>query len=104
MGRIEEALESNSDLDVHHGLRAVSIDVITDYAFGESYHLLDQPDLGLQFFDLVQRLGPAAWIFRQWSWLKPIVMMMPKQVAYVLSKPIGFVRDLQSVSFQRLYT
>ncbi|KAI4255884.1 MAG: hypothetical protein L6R42_006509 [Xanthoria sp. 1 TBL-2021] len=102
MGRIEEALESNSDLDVHHGLRAVSIDVITDYAFGESYHLLDQPDLGLQFFDLVQRLGPAAWIFRQWPWLKPIVMMMPKQVAYFLSKPIGFVRDLQSHCKQQI--
>ncbi|KAL8839813.1 MAG: hypothetical protein Q9176_004216 [Flavoplaca citrina] len=96
MGRIEEALDSDMGLDVHHGLRAVSIDVITDYAFGESYRLLDQPDLGLQFFTLVQRLGPAAWLFRQWPWVKPVVMMMPKKVVYFLSEPMGFVRDLQS--------
>lgn len=103
MNRIEGALESNTDLDVHHGLRAVSIDVITDYAFGDSYNLLDQPDLGSEFFTLVQRLGPAAWVFRQWPWLKPMVMMMPKQVVYFVNKPMGFVRDLQSVRLQRLY-
>ncbi|KAL8676501.1 MAG: hypothetical protein Q9186_006985 [Xanthomendoza sp. 1 TL-2023] len=96
MDHVSEAITSDTTLDVHHGLRAVSIDVITDYAFGESYGLLDQHDLGLEFFTLVQRLGPAAWVFRQWPWLKPIVMAMPKSVIYFTNKPMGFVRELQN--------
>ncbi|KAL8963291.1 MAG: hypothetical protein Q9193_000431 [Seirophora villosa] len=104
MGRIAEALDSETAVDVHHGLRAVSIDVITDYAFGESYRLLDQPDLGFEFFDLVQRLGPAAWIFRQWPWLKPIVMMTPKNLVSYANKPLGFVRGLQDLLVSRRST
>ncbi|KAL8663690.1 MAG: hypothetical protein Q9202_003636 [Teloschistes flavicans] len=99
MEHVSKALASGTALDVHHGLRAVSIDVITDYAFGESYGLLDQPDLGLEFSTLVHRLGPAAWVFRQWPWLSPIVMAIPKSVIYFINKPMGFVRELQIVTF-----
>ncbi|KAI4252461.1 MAG: hypothetical protein LQ352_004272 [Teloschistes flavicans] len=99
MEHVSKALASGTALDVHHGLRAVSIDVITDYAFGQSYGLLDQPDLGLEFSTLVHRLGPAAWVFRQWPWLSPIVMAIPKSVIYFINKPMGFVRELQIVTF-----
>ena len=93
-----EALDTDRAVDMHHGLRAVSIDVITDYAFGKSYGLLDQPDLGLKFFTLVHKIGPAAWVFRQWPWLKPLAMTVPKPIIKVLSEPIGQVRDMQTVS------
>ena len=92
------ALQSGHAVDMHHGLRAVSIDVVTDYAFGKGYDLLDQPDLGLKFFTLVHKIGPAAWVFRQWPWLKPITMIIPKAVVRVLNEPIGQVRDMQTVS------
>ncbi|KAL8834369.1 MAG: hypothetical protein Q9170_003779 [Blastenia crenularia] len=99
---LQEALASGKALDAYHGFRAVSIDVITDYAFGQSYGLLDQVDLGKEFFDLMQRLGPAAWIFRQWPWLKPVVMMMPEGAISFLSRPMGFVRDLQKHCRQQI--
>lgn len=76
-------------MDLHHGLRAVSIDVITDYAFGQSYGLLETPDLGYEFFMLVQRLGPAAWIFRQLPWLKAVIKSMPESIVRVVSRPIS---------------
>ncbi|KAL8799554.1 MAG: hypothetical protein Q9182_005793 [Xanthomendoza sp. 2 TL-2023] len=65
MDHVSKARTSATTLDAHHGFRAVSIDVTTDYAFGESYGLLGQDDLGSEFFMLVQRLGPSAWVFRQ---------------------------------------
>ena len=83
---------------MHHGLSAVSIDVITEYASGKSYDLLDQPDLGLQFFTLVHKIRPAAWVSRQWPWLKPFAMMVPEPIMKISSEPIGQVRDMQTVS------
>jgi len=49
-------------VDLHHGFRAISVDVITDYGFNKCYDLLDEPDLGLNFFAMVQGIGPAMWI------------------------------------------
>ena len=95
---VSRALDSHRAVDMHHGLRAISIDIITDYAFGKSYDLLDQPDLGLRFFTLVHKIGPAAWVFRQWPWLKPLAMMVPKPIMKISNEPIGQVRDMQTVS------
>lgn len=93
------ALTTGEAVDMHHGLRAVSVDVITEYAFGESYDLLDMPDLGLKFFTLVHKIGPAAWVFRQWPWLKKIAMMAPEKIVKLLSEPMGQIRDMQNMSF-----
>ena len=57
---VHQALNTSLAVDMHHGLRAVSIDVITDYAFNKSYNLLDKPDLRLKFSTLVHKIGPAA--------------------------------------------
>lgn len=95
---IQHASSSNESIDMHHGLRAVSVDVVTDYAFGESYNLLDRSDLGLKFFTLTHKIGPAAWLNRQVPWLKPLAKMMPKKLLEVFSKPMEQVRDLQNVS------
>jgi cytochrome P450 len=49
----------NLPVDLHHAFRAISIDVVTGYAFGESYNLLDKDDIGLEFFAMVQGVGPT---------------------------------------------
>jgi cytochrome P450 len=37
----------NEAVDLHHAFRAISVDVITEYAFGQSYDLLDRDDSGV---------------------------------------------------------
>jgi hypothetical protein len=39
----------NEAVDLHHTFRAISVNVISDYAFGERYELLAREDLGRQF-------------------------------------------------------
>jgi hypothetical protein len=41
-------------VDLHFGFRAVGVDVITDYAFGDCYNLLEKDDFGKYFFDMVK--------------------------------------------------
>ncbi|KAF9767249.1 hypothetical protein IL306_000204 [Fusarium sp. DS 682] len=92
---IDNTIATGKPMDLHHALRAVSIDVITEYAFGESYGLLDTPDFGYDFFMLVLRLGPAAWIFRQAPWLKTVLRSIPESLVRVVSPPMTNVIDMQ---------
>ncbi|KAL6915276.1 hypothetical protein FSST1_006771 [Fusarium sambucinum] len=92
---IDNTIATGKPMDLHHALRAVSIDVITEYAFGESYGLLDTPDFGYDFFMLVLRLGPAAWIFRQAPWLKTVLRSIPESLVRIVSAPMTNVIDMQ---------
>lgn len=94
---IDHAILSKKPMDLHHALRAVSIDVVTDYAFGQSYNLLESPDFGYDFFMVVLRLGPAAWIFRQVPWLKAVLRTIPEPIVRVVSTPMSNVIDMQRV-------
>jgi len=50
-------------MDLHHGYRAVSVDIITDYAFNQCHNLLDRPDIGQWFFDMWEDLVPQCGYF-----------------------------------------
>lgn len=97
-GLVKRTLETGGSIDLHHGLRAVSIDVVTDYAFGTSYDLLKLPDLGLEFFTMVHKIGPAAWIFRQWPWIRGIAFALPEVLLKLLSEPLGEVSKFKQVN------
>src|SRR2546421_11656539 len=50
---VSSRFSRNEAVDLHHSFRSISVDVITDYAFGESYDLMDKKDLGAEFFAMV---------------------------------------------------
>ena len=41
---MQSAFDTTGQIELHCGFRAVSVDVITDYAFDNSYELLSKPD------------------------------------------------------------
>jgi hypothetical protein len=84
-------------LDLHHAFRAISVDVITKYAFAQCYDLLDKEDIGRHFFEMVQAIGPSLWIFQQWPGLQRVALSMPPALTKALSKPIGQVLTIQEV-------
>jgi cytochrome P450 len=85
------------ELDLHHAFRAISVDVITEYAFAQCYDLLDREDIGREFFEMIQGVGPTIWVFQQWPGLQKVALSMPTALAKALSKPIGLVLTLTEV-------
>lgn len=81
-------------MDLHHGFRAVSVDVITDYALNRSYNLLAAPDMGKFFADMWDGLGPTMWIFQQWPLVMALANSMPEAMA---SGPLKDMFALQAV-------
>ncbi|RYN45562.1 hypothetical protein AA0114_g8885 [Alternaria tenuissima] len=88
-------------LDIHHGCRALSVDVITQYMFNKSYALLDAPDLGTHFFELVRGIGPALWVFQQWPELS-IMNRLPQWMLRKMSPPLAHILDLQEQAKQQI--
>ncbi len=74
--RMEQARGTDEPVDLHHGFRSVSVDVITDYAFDNCYNLLEADDLGKSFSDMIKLLAPRIWICQQF----PIVLTLSKNI------------------------
>lgn len=49
--RMQEGVDAGKAVDLHHAFRAVSVDVISDFAFDRCYDFLDQQDIGAKFFE-----------------------------------------------------
>jgi cytochrome P450 len=94
--RLHAAIKNGEPCDMHHALRAVSIDVISDFAFNRSYDLLKSDDLGARFFELTGGVGPSMWVFQQAPLLREIALKMPPWMASRLDEALGKVHELQA--------
>lgn len=97
--RISSLKENNlPDLDLHHALRCVSIDVITQYAFGKSYDLLKKDDFGKGlFFKMIRTLASGIWMFRHFPILVVLIQKMPMWLAEKVDEAAGATARLQYV-------
>jgi len=77
--RIERDSEHGLLTNVQIGLRAVSIDVFTEYAFGADncYNSLDAEDFGVWYNNLVRGVSPMVYIFKLVPALKAPLQGMP---------------------------
>lgn len=95
---IEKKFYLDESVDLHHAFRALSVDIITDYAFNQCYNLLDSPDLGKNFFHMIEGLMPTMWVFQQWPVLQSIVLSLPESVASALNPSLKYLFNIQDVS------
>ncbi|GAB1211560.1 hypothetical protein ATERTT37_000683 [Aspergillus terreus] len=85
VGRMRAAFESTGRIDLHHGFRAISVDVITDYAFNHCYGFLDEEEFGVEFFNMIRDFGPAFWFFQQFPAVQPLALGTPFWLAKLTS-------------------
>ena len=94
--RFEDGLKSRSSVHLHNGFRAISIDVITEYLFGQSFGLLDSPGLGAAFFGTIRGMAPCFWVFLQFPFIVPLSRILPAWAAKILNTHFGdFVQMLE---------
>ncbi|RLL99169.1 hypothetical protein CFD26_106052 [Aspergillus turcosus] len=86
--RMQLALESAGYIDLHHGFRGISIDVITDYAFDDCYGCLDKENFGAELFNMIREMGPAFWFFQQFPFIRDLAIQTPFWLAKLMSKSL----------------
>jgi cytochrome P450 len=82
-------------VDLHHAFRAVSVDVISEFAFNNCYNFLDTDDTGAKFCEMARGIGPALYAFQQFPSLQRLALKIPPWLAPLLSQPLGYVTSMQ---------
>jgi cytochrome P450 len=91
-----------SGVDLHHAFRAVSVDVISEFAFGSCYNFLDKDDTGANFFVMARGIGPALYAFQQLPSLQRLALKIPPWLAPLLSRPLGHVTSMQTECIRQI--
>lgn len=91
-----------SGMDLHHAFRAVSVDVISEFAFGSCYDFLDKSDTGAKFFEMARGIGPALYAFQQFPFLQRLALKIPPRLAPLLSRPLGYVTSMQAECIRQI--
>ncbi|OKL62297.1 hypothetical protein UA08_02301 [Talaromyces atroroseus] len=100
--RIRSALSEQGYIDLHHGFRAISVDVITDYAFDNCYSFLDQSDFGVDFFNMIRDFGPGFWFFQQFPVLQPLAFGLPFWLVKMIDGPLKRMMMLHNSSRRQI--
>jgi len=77
----DQKLAQGESVDLYHGFRALSVDVITDYAFDNCYNQLDSPEFAAGFFNMLQELIPRGWFLQAFPFLLPITNLITPNMA-----------------------
>jgi len=100
--RMQAGLDNGTQVDLYHCFRAVSVDVISEFAFDDCYNLLDKEDIGATFFEMARGIGPALWVFQQLPTMQRLALKIPPWLAPKLSTPLGYVTRLQGECVRKI--
>ena len=92
---VDNAVHEKLPCDLHHGFRAVSVDVISSFAFDKSLDLLDEKDLGARWQSLITAVGPAVWVFQLIPGLQELSSALPQPLVARFSKPLRAIFQLR---------
>ncbi|KFY37873.1 hypothetical protein V494_04603 [Pseudogymnoascus sp. VKM F-4513 (FW-928)] len=79
--RMKELLDEGKSVDLHHGFRAYSVDVVTDYSFDNDYKQLDSPNFGSDFYEMSSKLITRVWVLQAFPFLLPVAELITLPMA-----------------------
>lgn len=97
---VERYIVSSQPLELQTAYMALTLDVISHYAFGESLGLVDKEGFSPEWKKAILDMVEAGTVNRHLPWLADCLMMLPNSVAAAISKPIAFFLQVQEVSDQ----
>lgn len=95
--RLESAQKSGEVLELAIVYRALTSDIITQYAFGKSTNFLDFPDFNAPFYYSVLAVYECVPLLHHISWLGPLMNSLPTEIVLKLIPGMGWVHILQNV-------
>lgn len=83
--RVQASFDANKPVDLRAGTRAVSVDVITEYAFDDCWNHLDADDFAGWFSEAVRDTGVMWWTFQQFPVLSKLMKLISEDNARKMS-------------------
>jgi cytochrome P450 len=102
--RMEEILSEGKPVDLHHGYRALSVDIVTEYSFDNCYNQLDTLDFAEDFFDMTGELIPRGWVLQAFPFLLPISNLVTLGMAKRMNTALYHFFQFRAVRSNTLYS
>ncbi|KAJ5327634.1 uncharacterized protein N7506_010736 [Penicillium brevicompactum] len=93
--------QKDRPLHMYHAFNAYTTDVVVEYAMGESFHYLDDPDFTPQWSKTIEAIVEVGVQFKQFQWVIGLFELLPRWVVVLINPEIGPVID-QKVESLRL--
>ncbi|KAL7803486.1 cytochrome P450 [Trichoderma aethiopicum] len=75
--RLADSAKRKEVVEMHHLFKACASDIITLYAFGDSFSFLHQLDYGQGYFDACDKLNTMTHVFGNFPWLRILASSAP---------------------------
>lgn len=90
--------DRHDPLHVYHAFNAFTTDVVVQYAMGESFHYLDDPDFSPQWSRTIQAIVRAGIQFKQFRWIISMFELLPRWLVMIINPDVGPVIDQKNES------
>jgi hypothetical protein len=97
--RMQKSGEQCEVAELHHMFKACASDIITLYAFGDSFHFMDQPDNGKPYFQAGEAFGSMTHVFGAFPWLLTLVTSAPGWLIKYLNPEMTEFVDRRNVCY-----
>jgi cytochrome P450 len=85
LARLQTSGKRTEVVEPYHMLKACASDIITLYAFGDSFHFMDQPDFGRPYFQAGETFNSLTHVFGAFPWLLTLALSTPGWLIKLLS-------------------
>lgn len=97
--RFRECQRTKQPLSLHHAFAALTIDVITEYCFGQSYDSTNKPDFDARWLDMTNGIAMGTHLMCHFNFLLRIVSSLPdwfaKRLSPEMANLISFQTDMR---------
>lgn len=97
--RMQKSGRRGEVVELHHMFKACASDIITLYAFGDSFHFMDQPDYGKPYFRAGEAFNSMTHVFGAFPWLLTIATSVPRWLFKHLNPEMTEFVDRREVRF-----
>lgn len=97
-GIMSQHQASGNPANMHNLYRALTVEIITEYAFAESWNTLDKLDEGVQWFDMIKGSSEGAAFVRQFGWVTQLMKKLPPWLAIKIAPDLKGAFFIFSVS------
>jgi hypothetical protein len=73
------------------------MDVISEYSFAKPYGLLEKPELGLEWVEIIMSASAQSHLIKQFGWLFPMMKAMPEWLVAMTNPGVMCLINLQKV-------
>ncbi|KAM4059506.1 cytochrome p450 [Hirsutella rhossiliensis] len=102
LSRMEEAGRRGEVLPMHYVFRAATSDMITKYAFGDSFHFLDRKDFAMPYMESTNVFSMLNHTFCHFPWVGALLAWAPPWAVKALIPSLAEMWDKQLMWIERV--